>query len=72
MDVREYDAMQESLAMVKMLAVSTREVKEGKIRDADDVFADMEVKLAAKRHVDEILRKRLLREDVPDGAAFDK
>lgn len=50
MDVREYDAMQESLAMLKMLAVSAREVKQGKTRDADDVFADMDAKLAAKRH----------------------
>lgn len=49
-DVREYDAMRESLAMLKMLAVSSREVKQGKTRDADEVFDTLEVKLAAKRH----------------------
>ena len=49
-DVREYDAMQESLAMLKMLALSAREVKLGKTRDADEVFGEMEAKLAAKRH----------------------
>jgi prevent-host-death family protein len=49
-DVREYDAMRESLALLKMLAVSSREVKQGKTRDADEVFTEMEVKLAAKRH----------------------
>jgi prevent-host-death family protein len=49
-DVREYDAMRESLAMLKMLAVSSREIKQGKTRDADDVFADLEAKLVSKRH----------------------
>ena len=49
-DVREYDAMQESRAMLKMLALSTREVAQGKTRDADEVFDKLEAKLAAKRH----------------------
>ncbi len=52
-DVREYDAMRESLAILKMLATSSKEIKEGKTRDADDVFADLEAKLEVasnKRH----------------------
>jgi prevent-host-death family protein len=49
-DVREYDSMRESLAMLKMLAVSSREVKQGKTRDADDVFADLQAKLVSKGH----------------------
>ena len=48
--VREYDFMRESLAMLKMLAISAREVKQGKTRDADYVFADLEAKLASKHH----------------------
>jgi prevent-host-death family protein len=49
-DVREYDSMRESLALLKMLAVSSREVKQGKTRDADDVFADLQAKLMSKGH----------------------
>ena len=50
MDVREYDGMRQSLALLKMLAMSSREIKQGKVRDAKDVFADIEAKLAARRH----------------------
>jgi len=49
-DVREYDSMLESLAMLKMLAFSSREVQQGRTRDADDVFAGLEAKLVSKRH----------------------
>jgi PHD/YefM family antitoxin component YafN of YafNO toxin-antitoxin module len=47
-DVREYDSMRESLALLKMLALSSREVEQGKTRDADEVFADLEAKLAQR------------------------
>ena len=49
-DVREYDSMRESLAMLKMLALSSREVQQGRTRDADDVFADLEAKLMSRHH----------------------
>ena len=44
----QHDSMQESLAMLKILAISSREIREGKIRDADEVFADLEEKLLSK------------------------
>ena len=50
MDIREYDAMRESLAMLKMLAVSSREVKQGGTRDADQVFTELAVNLESKRN----------------------
>ena len=52
MDIREYDAMRESLALLKMLAVSSREVKQGRTRDADEVFSGLAVKLEARRNAE--------------------
>lgn len=49
-NVREYDDMQESLALLKMLAVSSHEVKHGKIRAAEDVLSDLAAKLMADQH----------------------
>lgn len=49
-DVREYDAMRESLALLKMLAISSKEIKDGKTRSADEVFADLQTSLKNKRH----------------------
>ena len=48
MNVREYDEMRESIAMLKMLAVSSREVKEGLTRDADEVFEGIASKFKAR------------------------
>jgi prevent-host-death family protein len=52
MDVREYDAMRESLAMMKILAVSSREVQQGRIRNADKVLAGLAAKLKSKRNAE--------------------
>lgn len=41
MDVREYDQIQQSMAMVKILARSSKNLEEGKFRAADEVFADI-------------------------------
>lgn len=49
-NVQEYDALQESLALLKMLAVSSHEIKLGKTRNADDVFTDLAATLMAAQH----------------------
>ena len=41
MDVREYDQIQQSMAMMKILARSAKNLEEGKFRPAADVFADI-------------------------------
>ena len=40
--VREYDEMQQSLALLRMLADSSMDVEAGRLRDADEVFAELE------------------------------
>ncbi len=46
--VREYDEMQQSLALLRMLADSSIDVEAGRLRDADEVFADLRTSLAEK------------------------
>lgn len=41
MNVKEYDQMQESLALLRMLADSSADVEAGHFRDSDDVFSDI-------------------------------
>ena len=52
MDVREYDEMRESMIMLKMLAVSSREVREGLTRDADEVLAGIASKLRVRHNAE--------------------
>ena len=46
--VREYDEMQQSLALLRMLADRSMDVEAGRLRDADEVFADLRTSLAEK------------------------
>lgn len=46
--VREYDEMQQSLALLRMLADSSIDIEAGRLRDADEVFADLRISLAEK------------------------
>ena len=46
--VREYDEMQQSLALLRMLADSSIDVEAGRLRDADEVFDDLRTSLAEK------------------------
>lgn len=48
MDVREYDKIQQSLAMAKILARSSKSLEEGKHRAADEVFADIRRKRSGR------------------------
>lgn len=41
MNVREYDQIQESLALLRMLADSSADAEAGRLRDSDEVFADI-------------------------------
>jgi prevent-host-death family protein len=49
MNVRAYDQMQESLALLRMLADSAHDVEAGQLRDADTVFSDIRMMIAEKR-----------------------
>jgi prevent-host-death family protein len=46
MGVRDYERLQESLTLLKILAIGKKEIEEGKGRPADEVFA----RLRAKRN----------------------
>lgn len=49
MNVREYDQMQQSLALLRLLADSSADVEAGRVRDSEDVFADARKLIARKR-----------------------
>lgn len=42
MDVRSYEEHQETLALLKLLALGNREIDQGKFKPAADVFAEMD------------------------------
>lgn len=42
MDVKSYEEQEQTLAMLKMLALGSREIEQGKFRDAEDVFAELD------------------------------
>jgi prevent-host-death family protein len=49
MNVREYDQIQESLALLRMLADSSVDAEAGRLRDSDEVFADVRRMITEKR-----------------------
>jgi prevent-host-death family protein len=42
MDVRSYEEQEQTLAMLKILALGNREIEQGHFRSAEEVFADMD------------------------------
>lgn len=44
-DIRIYEQTQESLAMLKILALSSKNLKNGKIKSIDQTFKDIQVKI---------------------------
>ncbi|KQW41223.1 MULTISPECIES: type II toxin-antitoxin system Phd/YefM family antitoxin [unclassified Roseateles] len=42
MDVHAYERQQETFALLKLLALGQRDIDAGRLRDADEVFADLE------------------------------
>ena len=47
--IDDYEQIQESLAMLKILALSRRELEEGKIKAAKQAFGSVREKIAARR-----------------------
>ncbi|CAN5606163.1 type II toxin-antitoxin system Phd/YefM family antitoxin [soil metagenome] len=43
MDVRSYEAHEETLSMLKLLALGNREIEQGQFRDMDAVFAELDL-----------------------------
>ena len=48
-DPRSYEEMRNALGMLKLLAQGEAEVRQGRVRDQDQVFADMESCFKAKK-----------------------
>ena len=46
-DIDSYEQMQETLALLKVLALGNREVEAGKVRPAADIIADLRERLRA-------------------------
>lgn len=42
MDVRSYEQQEEALALLKILAMGNRDIEQGRFRDAEEVFADLD------------------------------
>ena len=42
MDVRSYEEQQETLALLKLLALGNREIEQGRFRPAAEVFSEMD------------------------------
>ncbi|EJZ56073.1 prevent-host-death family protein [Pseudomonas fluorescens R124] len=42
MDVKSFEEQEDTMALLKLLAMGNREIEEGKYRDAEDVFADVD------------------------------
>ncbi|MDY7539172.1 type II toxin-antitoxin system Phd/YefM family antitoxin [Undibacterium sp. 5I1] len=42
MDVKSFEEQEETLALLKILALGNREIEQGKYRDAEDMFAELD------------------------------
>jgi len=42
MDIRSYEQQQETMALLKILALGNKQIEQGKFQDADSFFAEME------------------------------
>ncbi|MFM0016602.1 type II toxin-antitoxin system Phd/YefM family antitoxin [Paraburkholderia sediminicola] len=42
MDVRSYEEQEQTMALLKILAIGSKEIQQGKFKDAEDVFADLD------------------------------
>lgn len=43
MDVRSYERQEETLALLKVLAMGNQDIEQGRFRDANDIFAELDV-----------------------------
>ncbi|KPG93705.1 hypothetical protein AEQ67_24870 [Pseudomonas sp. RIT-PI-q] len=42
MDVKSFEEQEDTMALLKLLAMGHREIEEGKFQDAEDVFAELD------------------------------
>ena len=42
MDVKTFEEQEDTMALLKLLAMGNREIEDGKFRDAEDVFAELD------------------------------
>lgn len=42
MDIKSYEEQEGTMALLKLLAMGNRDIEEGKFRDAEDVFAELD------------------------------
>lgn len=50
-DIAEYERTQESLALLKLLALSRRDVDEGRVKPAEAAFVDIREKIRQRRQL---------------------
>lgn len=43
MDVHSYERQEETLALLKILAMGNRDIEQGRFRDADEIFAELDL-----------------------------
>jgi len=48
-DIASYEAIQESLALLKILAISRKDVEEGRVKPAEEAFADIRERIRQRR-----------------------
>lgn len=49
-DIRSYERMQETLALLKILTRSKQNIRRGRSKSMDDVFGSLEKRIAAFKH----------------------
>lgn len=42
MDIKSYEEQEQTVALPRMLALGNKEIEQGKFRDAEDVFAELD------------------------------
>lgn len=50
-DVKEYEKTQESLALLKILALSSKNIKEGKVKPLDKAFHNLEERIKKRQEL---------------------
>ena len=48
-DIASYEEIQESLALLKILAISRKDVEEGRLKPAEQAFADIRERIRQRR-----------------------
>jgi prevent-host-death family protein len=48
-DIASYEEIQESLALLKILALSRKDIEEGRVQPAEQVFADLREEIKMRR-----------------------